>query len=312
MTAYIVRRLLYIVPLVLGVATIVFLIFDSGILGDPASKLLGKHASKEMVEALREDLGLNKPFFERYGDFLKSVVTLDFGRSLQYRTRISEMLARGIGPSLSLTLPAFLIATTIAVSFALLCAAFRGRVLDRLLLITAVAMMSISSLVYIIFAQQFLAFELDLGLPVSGYSRGAGAVLYLVLPVLIFVLLTVGPDMRFYRTAMLEEVKQDYVRTARAKGVSEKRVLFVHVLRNGMIPILTRVVVELPFLFVGSLLLEKFFQIPGLGGMTVYGVLNNDMPVIRAMTFIFAVLFIVANLVMDIAYTIADPRVRLA
>jgi peptide/nickel transport system permease protein len=310
-TSYIVRRLIYLIPLVFGVALIVFLIFDSGILGDPAAKMLGKHASAADLARLREDMGFNKPVLERFWAYLSSILTLDFGRSYQYHTKISEMLRRGIGPSLSLTLPAFLIATTIAVSLSLACAAFRGKAIDRAALIVAVALMSVSSLVYIIFAQQFLAFQLDLGLPISGYVRGPGAVVYLVLPVLIFVFLTVGPDLRFYRTAMLEEIQQDYVRTARAKGATRKQVLFVHVLRNGMIPILTRVVVELPFLFVGSLLLEKFFQIPGLGGMTVYGVINDDMPVIRAMTFIFAVIYIVANLLTDIAYTIADPRVRL-
>jgi peptide/nickel transport system permease protein len=311
MTGYVVRRLLYVIPLVLGVALIVSLIFNSGLFGDPAQTMLGKHATADAIEKLREDMGLNKAWYEQYWDYLQSLWTLDFGRSHQYKVRISEMLVRGAVPSLTITLPAFAIATTIAVSLSLLCAAFRGKAIDRSILVAAVGLMSVSSLVYIIFGQYFLAHKLDIGLPVQGYERGPGALRFVILPIIIFVFLTIGPDLRFYRTAMLEEIKQDYVRTARAKGVSERVVLFRHVLRNGMIPILTRVVVELPFLFLGSLLLERFFSIPGLGGMTITGVLTNDLPVLRAMTFIFAVLLVVGNLLTDIAYTIVDPRVRL-
>ena len=313
MTAYVIRRLLYVIPLVLGVALIVSLIFNSGLFGDPAVTILGKHANAEAVARLHEDLGFNKPWYAQYWDYLKSLAALDFGRSHQFKLRISEMLTRGAIPSLSITLPGFLIATTIAVSMSLLCAAFRGKVIDRAILVVAVGLMSVSSLVYIIFGQYFLAHKWGhvTHLPVQGYERGPGAWLYVTLPIIIFVFLTIGPDLRFYRTAMLEEIKQDYVRTARAKGVSERTVLFHHVLRNGMIPILTRVVVELPFLFLGSLLLERYFAIPGLGGMTINGVLTNDLPVLRAMTFVFAILLVVANLVTDIAYTVADPRVRL-
>ena len=311
MTAYVVRRLLYLIPLVLGVALIVFLVFDSGILGDPIARMLGKHATAAKIAEYKHALGYDQPFLARLWTFLRSVLTLDFGRSSEYKLEVSEIIRRGILPSLSITLPAFLLATTIAVSMSVLCAAFRGRFVDRATLVVAVGLMSVSSLVYIIFAQYFLAFRLR-WFPVMGYEYGAGAAAYVALPILIFVVLTIGPDLRYYRTAMLEEIKQDYVRTARAKGVPEHKVLFVHVLRNGMIPVLTRVVVELPFLFVGSILLERFFGIPGLGGITVTSVLSNDMPVVRAMTFIFAALLVVANLLTDIAYTVADPRVRLS
>ena len=311
MMGYILRRLLYVVPLVLGVSLVVFLIFDSGLLGDPAKSQLGKYTTAEDVAQLRHDMGLDDTFLVRYGHFVGRIVSLDLGRSAEYHVPVSQMLLRGIGPSLSITLPAFLIATMLAVSLSLVCAAFRGGPIDRGVLVVAVALMSVSSLVYIIAGQYLLAHTLNL-FPTEGFTRGPGAWKYVALPVIIFVFLTIGPDLRFYRTAMLEEIKQDYVRTARAKGVAPSRVLFVHVLRNGMIPILTRVVVELPFLFVGSILLEKFFNIPGLGGITIQGVLANDMPVVRAMTFIFAILLIVANLLTDIAYTIADPRVRLS
>ena len=311
MTAYIIRRLLYTIPLVIGVSLIVWAVFDSGVLGDPAAKMLGKAATPEKLEQLHEQLGYNKPAIVRFWDFLWNNLTLNFGRSRNYKIDIVEMILRGMGPSLSLTLPAFLMATFIAVSLSLFCASFRGKFIDRFLLVTAIAMMSISSLVYVVIGQYVLAYQAGL-FPIAGYQRGAGAMVYVALPILIFIALTVGPDLRFYRTAMLEEVKQDYVRTAKAKGVSPNVVLFKHVLRNAMIPVLTRVVVVLPFLFTGALLLEMYFNIPGLGGMIVDGVLRDDMPVIRAITFISAILYIVANLLTDILYTIVDPRVRLS
>jgi peptide/nickel transport system permease protein len=310
-TAYVVRRLLYVVPLVLGVSVIVFLVFDSGMLGDPVARMLGKHATPEKIAEYRHALGYDDSFFTRLGRFLSAIARFDFERSSEYKLPVTEIIARGIWPSLAITAPAFLLATLVAVAMSLVCAAWRGRFVDRATLVVAVGLMSVSSLVYIIFAQYFLAYRMRL-FPVMGYEYGAGAARFVALPVLIFVVLTIGPDLRYYRTAMLEEIKQDYVRTARAKGVSERKVLFVHVLRNGMIPVLTRVVVELPFLFVGSILLERFFGIPGLGAITVESVVANDVPVVRAMTFIFAVLLIVANLFTDIAYTMVDPRVRLA
>jgi peptide/nickel transport system permease protein len=309
--AYIIRRALYVVPLVIGVLLLVFLIFDSGITGDPVYNLLGKGANEQRVKEVREDLGYDRPAAERFFEQVAETVTFDFGRSRQYRTSISEMIVRGAGPSLSVTLPAFLIATMIAVALALFCASFRGGAIDRTLVVVSVAMMSVSSLVYIIFGQYFFAHTLR-WFPVGGYEHGIGAIPYVILPIIIFVLLSIAPDLRFFRTAMLEEIKQDYIRTARAKGVSERKVLFVHLLRNAMIPILTRVVVVLPFLFTGSLLIEMFFQIPGLGFMTVSGVMQADLPVIRAMTFISALLYIVANLLTDVLYAVFDPRVRLA
>ncbi len=310
MTAYLVRRLLYVVPLVLGVSLIVFFIFDSGILGDPVARMLGKHATAAQIAEYRHALGYDDPIYERFGRYLSAIVRFDFERSSEYKLPVSEIIERGMWPSLSITAPAFLLATLVAVSMSLVCAAFRGRLVDRATLVVAVGLMSVSSLVYIVFAQYLLSYGLRV-FPVMGYEYGLGSWRFVLLPILIFVLLTIGPDLRFYRTAMLEEIRQDYVRTARAKGVTETRVLFVHVLRNGMIPVLTRVVVELPFLFVGSILLERFFGIPGLGAITVESVIANDVPVVRAMTFIFAVLLILANLATDVAYTLADPRVRL-
>jgi peptide/nickel transport system permease protein len=311
MTGYVLRRLLYVVPLLLGVTLVVFLVFDSGILGEAGHGQLGKYTTAEEIARYRHDMGLDDPLHVRYWTFVKQLLSFDLGRSEQYHVPVAEMLRRGVGPSLAVTLPAFVVATILAVSLSLVCAAFRGKPIDRGVLVVSVALMSVSALVYIIAGQFLLAHKLEL-FPTDGFVRGTGAWRYVMLPGIIFVFLTVGPDLRFYRTAMLEEIKQDYVRTAKAKGVSSRKVLFVHVLRNGMIPILTRVVVELPFLFVGSILLESFFNIPGLGGITIQGVTMHDMPVVRAMTVIFAVLLILGNLLTDLAYTIADPRVRLS
>lgn len=311
MTAYILRRLLYSIPLVIGVSLLVFLIFDSGVFGDPVVSMVGKMATPEQIAELREDYGYDKPWPERFWTGLVDTVTFDFGRSRQHKTDILEMIVRGAGPSLTVTLPGYLIATVLAVSLALFCAAFRGGMVDRTLLVVAVAMMSVSSVVYIIFGQYVVSHRLRLA-PVGGYEYGPGAVAFVWLPVLIFVLLSVAPDLRFYRTSLLEEIKQDYVRTARSKGVNERKVLFVHVLRNGLIPILTNVIVVLPFLFTGTLLLERFFSIPGIGFMIVDGVTNADLPVVRALTFMFALIFVVSNLLTDVLYSIVDPRVRLS
>lgn len=311
MIAYIIRRLLQVIPIAIGVALIVFLIFDSGMLGSPVYLMVGKKATPESVKALEHALGYDLPATQRFFSSLGDLFTLEFGRSYQFKTRISEMIVRGAVPSLTITLPAYIISTVIAVSLALFCAAFRGGKLDKILLVVAVGMMSVSSLVYIIFGQYFFAHVLRWA-PVGGYEPGLAAIPYVALPILIWVLLSIAPDLRFYRTSLLEEISQDYVRTARAKGVSERKVLFSHVLRNGLIPILTNIVVVLPFLFTGSLLIEKFFSIPGLGFMVVNGVTNADLPVVRAMAFIFAILYVVANLLTDVMYAVVDPRVRLS
>ena len=311
MIAYLLRRFLYVIPLIVGVSLVVFLIFDSGILGDRAASQLGKHANPEALERLRHDLGMDLPFLERLWNYARAVFTLDFGRSLSTKIPITEIVAKSLWPSISLTLPAFAISTMLAVSLSVLCAAFRGGKLDKTLLIGAVALMSVSSLVYILVGQYLLAYRADIGIPISGYERGPGGLRYLLLPILIFVFLNIAPDLRFYRTAMLEEVRQDYVRTARAKGLAESRVLFGDVHRNGLIPVVTQVVVSIPFLFLGSILLERFFEIPGIGGVVIQAIEKSDVPVIRAMTVVFAFAIVVSNLVTDVAYTLIDPRVRL-
>jgi peptide/nickel transport system permease protein len=219
------------------------------------------------------------------------------------------MILDGIGPSMSLTLPAFLLTTVLAVSIGLLVAYFRGKWIDKLVVVMCVVGMSLPMLAYILFGQYFMAFKWGM-FPISGFETGwAERWEFLVLPILIFVAVSLGYDVRFYRTAVLEETNQDYVRTARAKGLAEPRVFFKHVLKNSMVPILTNVVVEIPLLILGAFLLESFFGIPGLGGITIDAVHNSDFPVIKAMTTLQAILFILGNLATDVLYTVVDPRV---
>ena len=218
---------------------------------------------------------------------------------------------QGAIPSLTLSIPAFIISTFTSIIFAVIVAYYRGKGIDLFIRVTCIAMMSISSLVYILVFQNVLAFQLGL-FEISGYEYGFPNFLYYVsLPIIIWIVLSLGPDIRFYRTIILDEIYQDYVRTARAKGLSEKVILFKHVLRNAMIPILTYTVVQLPFLLLGALLLESFFAIPGLGGMTITALNSSDFPVLKAITILSAVAYIIFTLIQDILYTLVDPRVKL-
>jgi peptide/nickel transport system permease protein len=317
MGAYIIRRLLSVIPITLGVLLLTFLLFRA-VGGNPAYRIAGKNATKERIEQITKARGLDKPLFLNFERFPRQLmdaqfprmcwdlVRLDFGESQSTKQKVSTMLREGFMPSLSLMVPLFIIEEIMAITLALLAAYYRDSWLDRMFVVVSVAAMSISSLVYIMVAQYWLASQWR-WFPVWGFEGPQ----YLLLPILIGVVAGIGGMVRFYRTVMLDEVNQDYVRTARAKGVSERSLLYRHVLRNAMIPILTNVVVAIPFLYTGSLLLESFFGIPGLGRMTVQALFNGDENVIIATVFIGSVLFVIANLVTDIAYTWADPRVRL-
>ncbi len=307
---YIIRRLLYLIPVLLGVCLVVFILFNITA-GDPVLMLLGKHGSAEQVAALREQLGLNKSYFMQYLDVVRSAFTFDFGRSWSTKQEVSAMMLQGAIPSLSLSLPAFVLSTITSVLFAVVVAYHRGKGIDLFIRITCIAMMSISSLVYILVFQYLLAYKWGL-FEISGYEFGFPDFMYYVsLPILIWVILSLGPDIRFYRTLILDEIYHDYVRTARAKGLSEKRVFLKHVLRNALIPIVTYTVVQLPFLLLGALLLESFFSIPGLGGMTITALNSSDFPVLKAVTILSAIAYIVFTLIQDIIYTMVDPRVKL-
>lgn len=307
---YILRRLLYLIPVLLGVCFLIFLLFNV-VAGDPAALLLGKHASVEQITELREQLGLNRSLFMQYLDVVKSAFTFDFGRSWSTKQQISSMIAQGAIPSLTLTLPGFFIATILSITIAIFVAHFRGTKIDLTVRVVSIAMMSISYLVYILVFQYLFAYKWGL-FEISGYDHGFPYFIpYVLLPIIIWVVASLGPDVRFYRTIILDEIYQDYVRTARAKGLSEKVILFKHVLRNAMIPILTYTVVQLPFLLLGSLLLENFFSIPGLGAIVVNALNSSDFPVLKAMAVLSSVAYIIFTLIQDILYTVVDPRVKL-
>jgi peptide/nickel transport system permease protein len=304
------RRLLYIIPVLLGVCGIIFVLFNL-VTPDPAMIMLGKHATAAQIAQLRHELGLDRPWFLQYLDIVKSAFTLDFGRSWSTKQEIFSMIMQGAIPSLSVTVPAFVLSLLITIPISLLVAYFRGKFIDKFTIFFCVGLMSISSLAYILFGQWFFAYKLG-WFEISGYEFGFPQFIpYIILPVIIWVVLGLGSDIRFFRTVLLDEIYQDYVRTARAKGLTEVYILFKHVLKNAMIPILTYLIIEIPFLILGALLLENFFSIPGLGAMTLNAIYSSDFPVIKAMTIFSALSYIIFNLITDICYNLVDPRVRL-
>jgi peptide/nickel transport system permease protein len=308
MLAFLIRKILYSIPVVLGVAAITLWLFTVAS-GDPTAMRLGKNPSAAEQQAARAELGLDKPFYERYVTFLGDVATGDFGNSWNDNTPVRTIFKRGIGPTLMLSIPAFLLGALIAVSLALLVAFYRGSLLDKTMTMLAIAGISVSSLIYILVGQWLFADQWKL-FPIWGFEYGAGGVVFLVLPILIWVVLSVGTDLRYFRTVALEEISRDYIRTARSKGLSETRVLFKHVLRNCSIPIITRLTIVVPFLITGSFLMEIFFGIPGLGSQLYQSIQNSDLPVVMAFTMLGTILYVTFNILADILYALFDPRVR--
>ncbi len=323
MIAYIIRRITYAVPILIGVNLITFLLFFVVNSPDDMARVhLGmKRVTPEAIVKWKQDRGYDKPLVfnssatgaAKLTDtifFDKSVrlFVFEFGRSDQGRD-IGYDISTRMWPSLAIALPVFLLGLVSYITFALLMAFFRATYVDFWGVILCVAMMSISSLFYII-GGQFLVGKLFNLVPISGYDVGAEALKFLVLPVVVGVVGGIGSSTRWYRTIFLEEINRDYVRTARSKGVSEMRVLFRHVLQNAMIPVLTGVVVVIPLLFMGSLITEAFFAIPGLGSYTIDAINSQDFAVVRAMVFLGSVLYIVGLILTDISYTLVDPRVR--
>ena len=324
MTAYIVRRLLYAVPILIGVNLITFaLFFVVNTPDDMARMHLGvKRVTPEAIERWKRERGYDLPLFwngaaEGAGKLTETIFyrksvrlfVFDFGRSDRGRD-IGEDIRQRMWPSLALAVPVFLAGLLTHVTVALVLVLFRGSYLDAWGTVALVVLMSISALFYII-AGQYLVGKLMHLVPISGYAGGLDAVRFLALPAAIGILATLGANARWYRTLFLEEADRDYVRTARAKGLGELAVLFRHVLGNAMIPILTGVVAVLPLLFMGSLLLESFFAIPGLGSYTIDAIRAQDFAEVRAMVFLGSVLNIAGLLLTDISYTLVDPRVRL-
>lgn len=311
MAAYVIRRLLQMIPTLLGVLLLVFLLFK-WVGGDPAEILGGLNASAAQIDAIREQLGLNEPWYVQLWIYLKSVVSFDWGRSWATNEAVSNIFATRLPATLTVMLPILVLDTLIALPIAMWVAYRRGSLADRTLMVITTVALSISFLVYIIIGQYVFGFQLG-WFPVQGWSDNllTNLFVYVPLPVLLALAVGVAPQTRLYRTFFLDELGQDYVRTARAKGMTEKTVLFRHVLRNAMIPILTNIALLLPGVFVGSFLIEVFFSIPGLGREIILAVNRSDYPVIQAVAIYLAMLTMLINLAADILYKLADPRVVL-
>jgi peptide/nickel transport system permease protein len=308
MTQFLLRRLLHALAILFGVTLVIFALFH-WVGGNPVYRMLEKSATPEEIARLSRQLGLDLPLWRQYIDYLAGLLRWDFGRSWETKQRVAQMILDGLGPSLSLALPAFLVATVVSLTVALVAALYKDRWPDRLLVTLSVAGMSLSVLAFIIGAQYLFAFKAG-WFPISGWEPGLSGVPFLALPVAIWVAASVGSAVRFYRAVFLEEMRKEYVITARAKGLAWPRILSRHVLPNAMIPVLTHLVMDLPMLFTGSLLLENFFGIPGLGNMSISAINASDLPVIKAITFVGAVLYIGANILGDALYVVVDPRVR--
>lgn len=325
MMAYIIRRILYAIPILIGVNIITFVLFFVVNTPDDMARMhLGvKRVTPQAIENWKQEMGYNRPLLynseaegaAKISDtifFQKSVklFKFDFGSSDSGRD-IGYDISQRMWPSLAIAIPVLLVGLLVNISYALLIAFFRATYIDFWSVVLCVVLMSISGLFYIIGGQYLVSKLLHL-VPISGYATGVEAVKFLILPVIIGVISGIGSGTRWYRTLFLEEIGKEYVRTARAKGLSENIVLFRHVLKNAMIPILTGVVVVLPLLFMGSLITESFFGIPGLGSYTIDAINMQDFAIVRSMVFLGSVLYIIGLLLTDISYTLVDPRVRLS
>ncbi|MEM7306511.1 MAG: ABC transporter permease [Planctomycetota bacterium] len=317
MWTFILRRLIYNIPVYLGI--LLFLMACLRV-NDPVSGYLGKGASEEAYQAKKEAMGLDRPFPVQYASFLGQLATFDFSEeswSQEGRT-VGEIVRESVVPSISITVPALALTTLISIVIALVSAYYRGRLPDKLMMVSAVLGMSISFLVYIIFGQYWGAYLVNENIEgeffaVQGYEAGAtNWAHFCLLPVLISTIVAMGYDTRFYRAVMVEESSRDYIVTARAKGATKRKIMFVHMLKNAMIPIVTRIMITVPFLVMGSLLLEMYFNIPGMGRALVDSIFTNDFPVTQTLVAIFAGIFLVTVILTDVAYALVDPRVRLS
>ena len=311
MAAYLIRRLWQMVPTLAGVVLLVFFLFKY-FGGDPAELLGGLNASKEQIAAIRQQLGLDEPVWVQLWIFVKQIVTLDWGKSWATNEAVSHLFATRLPATLTVMVPILVLDVLLALPIAMWVAYKRGSLTDRSIMVATTVALSISFLVYVIVGQYLFGFQLG-WFPVQGWSDSTftNLLVYVPLPVLLAVSVGLAPQTRLYRTFFLDELGQDYVRTARAKGMTEGVVLFRHVLRNALIPILTNIGLLLPGIFVGSFLIEVFFSIPGLGREVLLAVNRSDFPVIQAVTIYLALLTMLINLLTDLAYKLVDPRVVL-
>ena len=311
MFAYILRRLWQMLPTMLGVVLLVFILFN-WVGGDPAYILAGKMSNPEQIANIRAQLGIDQPAYIQLWIFVKQIVTFDFGTSWSTGESVSSVIGTRLGPSLTVLIPLTILETIIAIALALAVAYVRGSLTDRMVMVICTVGMSISILVYIIVFQYVLAYKFG-WFPVQGWGDNFWENLfrYATLPILIGLAVSIAPNLRLFRTFILDEVNQDYVRTARAKGMGESRVMWVHVLRNASIPIITHVMGSLPALLMGAVLLERFFSIPGVGREVLLAVERSDFPVIKAITVYVAAATMLFNLLTDLMYKAVDPRVQL-
>ncbi len=309
MLKYVLKRLGEMVPTTVGILLLTFVLFNV-VGGSPAETILGKNATAESIAAFNHKWGYDKPLiFAADSQFVRFVTDLargDFGYSLEMNEPVLDVLARGVGPSLSLTVPILLGGVVLALMLAMLAAAFRGRTADRTVLLVSTVLMSVNYVVWVLMGQFFFSYKTGL-FPVWGYRSW----FYLVLPVLIGILSSLGTDIRFFRTAILDEIYRPYVLTARSKGLNARQIMFRHVLPNALIPIVTYVSLSIPYLFTGSLLLESFFGIPGLGSVSINAIHSADMAVVRTVVVLGALIYQFVNLATDLLYGFLDPRVRL-
>ena len=311
MLSYLLRRILQMIPTLAGVILLVFFLFHF-FGGDPAEILGGLQATPEQIISIRKQLGLDRPVWTQLWMFVSKVLTFDWGRSWATNEAISNIFATRLPATLTIMIPILVLEVGLAIVCGLAVAYVRGSLTDRAVMIVTTIALSISFLVYVIVGQYVFAFRLG-WFPVQGWSNSVwtNLAVYAPLPVLLAVLVSLAPQTRLYRSFFLDEIGHDYVRTARAKGVGENAILFKHVLRNALIPILTNVATQLPGVFIGSFLIEVFFSVPGLG-REVYGAVGrSDYPVIQAVTIYLAALTMVINLVTDMLYKLVDPRVVL-
>ena len=311
MSAYIFRRIWQMIPTLAGVILLVFFLFN-WIGGDPAYVLAGLFSNQEQIDSIRAELGLDQPLTVQLWIFVKQVATFNFGNSWTTGEPVADIFATRLPASLTLMAPLLLIETIIALVLALGLAWVRGSSVDRGTMVVFTALMSVSILVFIILGQYVLAYRLG-WFPVQGWSDSywKNISTYAPLPILLGLVVSIAPNTRLFRSFVLDEVDQDYVRTARAKGLSEPRVMFVHVLRNALIPVITFVISNLPGLLLGAFLLERFFGIPGVGREIILAVERSDFPVIKAVTVYVAIATMIFNLIGDVLYRLTDPRVQL-
>ncbi len=311
MLAYTLRRLWQFVPTLAGVVLLVFILFN-WVGGDPAYLLAGTISNPATIENIRTQRGVDQPYWVQLWIFVRQILSGDFGVSWNTNESVANIFRTRLGPSLTVLVPLLVISTLLAMAAAMLVAYVRGSLTDRAVMVACTVAQSVSILVYILVFQYVLAYLLG-WFPVQGWGVTFMDNLfrYAMLAIIVGVAVSLAPDIRLYRTFFLDEINQDYVRTARAKGLSEGRVMWVHVLRNAAIPIVTNILLQLPGLLAGAFLIERFFGIPGIGREVILAVERSDFPIIKAVTVYVAVATMVVNLAADLLYKAIDPRVQL-